>query len=87
MSHLATIKVSVKGLQAHLKTQASIKASLLVVGEIQFLMGCWAKDLGSPLTVEYISYSVSCPLGLSHMAACFIKKMIVCQQDGSHSLL
>lgn len=38
-------------------------------------MGGWAEDLSSPLIVDYRSYSVACPVGLSHMAACFINRV------------
>lgn len=43
------------------------------VSSIQFLTGCWTKDLNSSLAVGQRFLSFPCHMCLSHPAACFIK--------------
>lgn len=43
------------------------------VSSIQFLKGCWTKDLNSSLAVGQRFLSFPCHMCLSHPAACFIK--------------
>lgn len=44
-----------------------------VVGNIQFLIGCWTKDFKFLLAVGHRSLSFLCHVNLSHTTACFNK--------------